>query len=134
MIQARLALCAETIVRDAENNNISAINIYEELNIAEFPAAISKLSILFMIERTMEDPGQIDAVVVLTLDNEEIGRATMHGDFEGKPRTRLIVVAQNMPIARAGLLTASAIVNNETLSSWSIPIHKAESAPRAETP
>src|SRR5258708_4863406 len=111
MIQSRLAVCAESVVRDAERNNISVFNIFEEFSVAEFPAILAKFSTLFILERTEQDPDRVEAAISITLDAEEIGHASMRGDFEGKLRTRLILVAQGLPVEKPGILTTTLFIN-----------------------
>ena len=128
MIHAKLGVCAESVVRDAETNAISVFNIFEDLKASSFPVAIPKLSALFILERDTDDPAQVDCLVTIRLGKKEIGRVTLGGDFEDKFRTRVILVAQGVVIDKPGNLVISCIVNNKTMGAWTIPVHSSEAA------
>jgi len=120
MVQLKLVLCAESVIRDAETNNISVVNILEELGASAFPVVIPKLSTLFLLERTEDDPQQIDGTVIFVLDGEEIGRAAIQGDFEDKLRNRLILVAQGVGLGRPGTLSVTLVLNDRMMGAWNI--------------
>src|SRR5688572_5906055 len=111
MIQPKLAVSAEAIIRDAETNTISVFSIIEEISAASFPIGIPKLSTLFLLERDQGDPEHIDAIILLSLNDKEIGQATIHSNFEGKLRTRLILVAQGVVIEEPGIFTITLTIN-----------------------
>ena len=50
MIQLKLLLCAQGVVRDADSNNVSAFNILESIQAAGFPMFIQQLDILALLD------------------------------------------------------------------------------------
>src|SRR5215216_1444185 len=98
MIRSTLAVCAESIVRDSETNNISVFNIIEELRAPGFPIVFPKLSTLFVLERDKEDPSHVEGTVIIRLDEKELAQAAINGDFENTLRTRIILTAQGVVI------------------------------------
>lgn len=127
MIQLKLAVCAESVVRDAETNTVSVFNIIEDISTSSFPVGIPKLSALFMLERSARDPERVDCLVTLTRDDQEIGRVTIEGDFGGKLRTRVILFAQGVIIDEPGILTIALTVSGEAMGAWHIPVRMIES-------
>jgi hypothetical protein len=126
MIQTKLATFAESVVRDTETNSISIFNMIEELNASEFPVLMPKLSVFFLVERTDEERKQYDAVIDLNLDEQHIGQASMSGDFEGKLRTRIILVIQGIVIEHPGRLTAKLTLNGDVISELGVVVQRAE--------
>ena len=51
MLRCTLAVVAESVVRDAQSNNVSVFNILETFAAAGFPAIFPRLAILFMLTR-----------------------------------------------------------------------------------
>ncbi len=126
MIKSRLAVCSESIVRDAETNNISVFNILEELASPEFPFFLPRFAAIFYLERDEHDPDVINASITITLNDKQIGHATGDNNFEGKTRTRLILAVQGLVIPEPGLLKAAVLVDDQELSSWSIIVQEAK--------
>jgi hypothetical protein len=125
MIKSKLAVCSESIVRDAETNNLSIFNMLEELTSIEFPFVLPRFATLFYLERDEQDPNVIDATITLSLNTTLIGQAVGKGDFEEKSRTRIILAVQGLVIPEPGVLTATVSVDGQELSSWSIIVQKA---------
>jgi hypothetical protein len=128
MIRSTLVVCAESVVRDAETNSISVFNILEDISSAAFPVALPKLSVLFILERDLSDPEQATCLITLRMGNHPIGQATIEGDFEGKLRTRAILVAQGVVISEPGILTIDVVVNETVVGSWDIRARESETA------
>jgi hypothetical protein len=118
MIQLKLAVCAESVVRDGETNTVSVFNILEEITALSFPAAIPKLSVLFMLERENDDPDRIDCLITFTLGEKELGRAEMEGNFEDKFRNRLMLVVQGVMLPEPGILSVNLTVDGKPMGGW----------------
>lgn len=122
MIRAKLAVCGESVVRDADTNAMSVFNIIEDISAPGFPAVIPKLATLFIIERDEDDPDQIESLVVINLNDREIGRLPLISQFEGKFRSRLTFVGEGVIIEELGQLTITLEVNQQPLTSWVISV------------
>ena len=132
MIQSKLAVCAESVVRDAETNTMSVFNIIEDISTSAFPVGMPKLSALFILERSERDPEQVDCVVAVTMGEQEIGRVPIEGNFEGKLLTRVILVVQGIIIEKPGLLTIALSVNDKPMGAWSIAVRAIDPAAKTE--
>jgi hypothetical protein len=124
MIESKLALCGESIVRDAETNAISVFNIIEELGATQFPAAVPKLSSLFVLQRQLNDPQQYEGSVTFSLDDEELGKMPITVDFEDRHATRVIVVIQGILIEHSGTFTVALQIGEQVMDTWSIRVHQ----------
>lgn len=127
MIQSPLAVCAESVVRDADTNLISIFNVFEELTVPAFPVALAKLSVLFILERDSSDPDQVECIAVLLNGEREINRVQITADFEDKPRTRVIIVAQGLVIENPGTLILQLIYNDHVVNNWRILVQQGDS-------
>jgi hypothetical protein len=126
MIRPKLAVCAESVVRDAETNAVSVFNILEEIGASMFPVTVPKLSALFLLERGMDDPEVLEWDMTLSLGENELGSLVGPVDFQGARLTRLIMVIQGVVLPEPGILTASLRSNGHELGSWQIRVHQVE--------
>jgi hypothetical protein len=124
MINSRIALCADSVVRDAETNAISAFNIIEELSWPGFGVMLPRLVALFVIERVQEDPNEFTADLAITLGGHDLIRREVQISFQEKLRTRAIFTVGPVPIERAGELRISLNVAGAEFAKWAIPIRE----------
>ena len=123
MVECTLAVCAETIIRDAETNSISIINVLEELPGHGFPLLMPKLSCLFMFRRNADDPSELDGQITFKIDDEHIISGPIHVNFQGGLRHRQIVVMRGFVIARPGIVRAAVVFEDRELGAWEIHAH-----------
>ncbi len=126
MIKPKLAVCAESVVRDAETNAVSVFNILEEIGASMFPVTVPKLSTLFLLERGVDDPEVLECAMTLSLGENELGSFVGPVDFQGERLTRLIIVIQGVVLPEPGTLTTSLLSNGQELGSWQIQVHQVE--------
>jgi hypothetical protein len=117
MIHLRLALFAETIIRDAETNAMTIVNLIDNLTAPAFPMGLGKLSVLFVMRRDDGDPRNASGVLTFELDAIELGQLPVSLDFEDKPQTRLMVVFQGLVIPAPGTLRATLTIDATVVGS-----------------
>ena len=98
MITCRLAVCAESVIRDVQSRNVSVFNILEQIKHHRFPLLIPKVTALFMLVREEGDPETLESVIKITLAGEEVWSSTMDIDFQGKSLNRCITEIRGFPI------------------------------------
>lgn len=96
---------ADTIIRDAERNTITAVDLLDHFDIRMFPAALPRLSLCFMIEREEGDDEQN------TMELKLIGPQGEHMfpvqvNFDGKPRSRIIMRFEGYVVFQPGRILA----------------------------
>ncbi|MDP9311610.1 MAG: hypothetical protein M3R24_12140 [Chloroflexota bacterium] len=126
MIQSKLAVCAETIVRDAETNAVSIFNIIEEIGADQFPVVIPRFSSLFLVQRSNDDREQIDGTVVFTVADKELARAQLSIDFQGKRLNRVTVVIHGLVLEQPGNLEVKLEIDGEVNDNWIVPVNRIE--------
>jgi hypothetical protein len=123
MIRSKLLLCAEGITRDAESNNISVFNIYEELTPPSLPIIVPKMSILSVVERDQNDPNLFPATLRISLANQIVFEQQIEFNFQGLIRTRNIIVFGGMPITQPGTMDIVILINNDVFQTYQIRVN-----------
>lgn len=126
MINCRFAVCAERVIRDAESNNLTLVNICEELTAHGFPFFVQRLDFCFMLSREAGDPGALtDVRFKLTVGNQLLHENTIPVNFDGRLRTRSILSLGGLVIPLPGELRAeleSDLVSG--MKSWVVIINQ----------
>ncbi len=126
MIESKLVVCAESVVRDGDTQAVSVFNIIEEIGAPAFSLSIPKLSCLFVVERDVADPEQLDGVVTVTLAGTLLEHFVVPIDFERQRRTHLIVVLQGFILHEPGLLKIALLVQGRELGAWTMRVSQVE--------
>lgn len=122
MIRCLLAVSAESVIRDAETNMVSAVNIFDEINSQSFPLLMPKLSCLFLFGREEDDAGESDATVSFTHPNGQLFQTLLPLDFQGKLRLRSMVVLQGFVIPAPGWIRIVVKHGEDVLAVWEMPV------------
>lgn len=129
----KVAVCVETVVRDAETNSISVFGIIEEFRSAGFPAIVPKFSTLIIVEGDETDPNEFTCQVEFTLNGTRFGSGTVNSSFNDSLRSRVMIVANALPLSEVGMFVATWTINGQTVASYRIPVlqtkDSAEDAP-----
>jgi len=104
MIRAKLCFVAEGIIRDADNNTISAFTLIEGLGAAGFPLFLQRLSFFALWLRDTEDPRQIGAHFRVNLGNTILNETRLRLDFIDQLKTRTVIHLQGLVVPQPGLL------------------------------
>lgn len=122
MIRSKLMLAARFLIVDQRTNNVSAINILEELKPAAFPAVFPEVAVLVVLERDSGDPLDITLTLrVRILDTTLLERGFPMRFEEGK-QMRSTFFLEGMPVTAPGIVVFSAVLDNEELDRYTISI------------
>ncbi|MBZ5552033.1 MAG: hypothetical protein LAO21_04885 [Acidobacteriia bacterium] len=132
MISCRLALCAESVVKDADTNSISVFNIFEEMVPSGFPFALPKMNCLFFTEFHGEQGQIVPASLRITWGETELFKRPIQIDFRENFTSRLIFHFHGMPIQGPGTVRVALIHEDQDIGGWSFEIREAPQ-PEAET-
>jgi hypothetical protein len=125
MIRCVLAVAAESILVDSATNNVSAVNILEELKAPNFPRAAPKIMVLFLLERDDTDPEQLDGcTLVINLAGQELFSGPMEVNFQGKPRLRLMTGFVGLSVIGPGQLVFALRQGNTELGRWQLQVRQ----------
>jgi len=92
---------ADTIIRDADRNTLSIIDLYESFELTTFPAILARATLCYVIERDATDNQVTDLQVVLITPNATQPNQ-VQADFKDQQRTRVIVRFEGFVIFQPG--------------------------------
>lgn len=122
MLRVKLAVCGERVIRDAESNIMSIINIMDEIHTPVFPAAIPRFATLFVVNREQNDDAQQQALIRFLHNGTQIAEVPVNIDFQDKVENRVTLVLDGLVVTGPGVLQCVLIYNNAELGSWNIRI------------
>lgn len=104
MIRTVSLICASRIIRDATDNRISAIDMFDDTVIQGFPIVFPRTSILWLLERSQEDSAQTQGTLSVSLNNAVLQDIPVNINFQDKMRTRAIVLIGGLVLQNPGRL------------------------------
>jgi len=130
MITSKLLICAQGVIRNAEDNTISIFSIIESIQGAGFPLFMPKMDVLAFFERSTGDPPQHEVLFRLSIGVTELVATHVAIDFQDKLLNRSTLHIQGLAIPNPGTLKVETILNGTTLGTYEVLI--AEIAPKVE--
>lgn len=121
MITSSLMICADRIIRDATTNNISVINIIENIAPEGLPLFIQRFMIFALLDRNKEeDPSQIKCTVRIRISGNKLLERNLNVDFQDKERNRTIIDIGGLVIPTIGTLEASLLLQRRVLNKYTL--------------
>jgi hypothetical protein len=104
MIIPKLLLVADTVITDRESNNVSVINILEEITPIGLPLLIPKVSVLSIFDREETDPEEFASTFRLTMGDMNIFTQEIPANFNGMLKFRQSLIIGGLFINRPGII------------------------------
>jgi hypothetical protein len=82
MMNVYFAIAANRVLVDSITNQVSIIDLFEQLKAPSFPVLVPRLTLLYYISRDKDDPATKDLSVVCKLGDTEICKVDESG-FQG---------------------------------------------------
>lgn len=139
MYRCDILLCAERVIRDADRNFVSIINLNEALAAVGFPVFIPSWDILAVVEHEPGAPLQGEAIIRMTQGEHRIfqGRAPFN-QAPGKRVNRIIMHVSGLVVPGPGDLELSVSIGDKVLRAVHIrvepPPPRTESAQEGDKP
>ncbi|RXK86868.1 DUF6941 family protein [Filimonas effusa] len=115
-------LCAQTIITDKATNNVSVINIVENINASLFPIQIP-ISVLIATERKVEDPASFNILFRFTLNGDPLLETPVAVTFlDQTVKHNATINIAGLLINQPGMLFASVVYNGEVIKSTSLTV------------
>ena len=116
MTSCIFSAAAQELLTDAETNNISLINVYEQIRPAAFPAFVNKLIFAAFFRRELTDPESEEYDLIVVLDQIELLKTKVETKYaKNAHRCRVIVRVAGLPIQKTGVLKISLWQNKSEL-------------------
>ena len=126
----RFAILCESTIVDAVTNNVSLINLIDEIRLKRPPeesppekAVVPfRASVVVLTERTNLDEAESGTgrIVLRTPDDGEMRSATFNVDLSANPRLRTILKLEVFPVAGPGVYQFEIAFEDEATGSWDI--------------
>ena len=129
MIRNKVLLCAEAVIRDAEANTVSIINLTEGMIAQSFPVFVPKVSILGVFSRDKDDPQRAKVRFEAKIGTTPVFGAEGELNFEDKTNTRFIVNIIGFALTGPGQLSFTFYQDKKKLGSYEVPIMLKEGGP-----
>ncbi len=115
-------LAARGVVIDRKSNNVSVFNLVEQVNAASAPVLFQSLAVLYMAERSAEEQERWPAKLTLSINGKQLGAFAAEMNFDGKPRTRLVVEIGTLVIPELGRLLLEFTVGEKVSAAYEIEV------------
>ena len=122
MIRSQYALCANRVIRDADENRISVIDLLDYMTVASFPIVLPRLSLIWALSRDEGDAEKYQAVVVLRLNEQTLLRTELEVNFQGSLSTRVTAVIGGLVLPAPGQFMANWSIENHLEASYAVVI------------
>jgi hypothetical protein len=123
-MEARLIVCAQSVVIDQRSNALSLLNILEELNVPAFPFAIAYMAVGILLSREATEPSNpTNFTLRFYLENEQIFRTIINPMFQQHLRMRFVLDIQAFVIQRAGTLRVTVNQDERELGMWKVYVN-----------
>lgn len=120
---ALIAACEIAII-DARTNNLTLINILQDLSSPTFPAIHPRVNLAAILDRTGDEPNASDGTIRIALDDQPVFETPLHIDFQGHLRVRAVAEIQGVVLTRPGILKLSLLHAGNELGSWSLRVNQ----------
>jgi hypothetical protein len=128
MLRYITGIVATHVIRDADTNNLSAIQILDELHPGGFPTYVPFLTVVFVLRKQPNDPDNYNFTLRGSIGDAVLADQAMEANFQGKLRTRLIFAFAGFPLPKPGTLVFTLVHNNQDLGTCDIEIYAPERA------
>lgn len=95
--------CVRSIV-DANSNNLSCIEILEEVRVASFPSVFPEVTVVWCVARDTSESEGLASTFHVLLNDAQLYEAPVEVAFRGSLRTRAIVRLAGLVITNPGRL------------------------------
>lgn len=123
MIKCKLAVCADTIVRDTQTDLISVFNIAEVVNSVSCPINLHRIACLFVLTREEDDTSQCDALFTVKMNEDHlIPKTALKVDFSLSGLiSRQIISLKGLVIHKPGIVRFSISVDDNEIGYYELP-------------
>jgi len=106
MLNVYFAIAANRVIVDSISNQVSIIDLFEQLKAPSFPVLVPTLTLLYYLSRDQGDPTTKDLKVVCKLSDTEILEVAVKVDFKGEESTRIVLGINGLTLTEPGMFQA----------------------------
>ena len=128
MLNVYFAIAANRVIVDSITNQVSIIDLFEQLKSSAFPVLVPRLTLLYYVSREQDDPDTKDLSVVCKLNETEIFKVAVKADIKGEDSTRLVLGVAGLPHTEQGLLQAFLMDQDKSLGVLDLAVEQTSKA------
>lgn len=129
MIKHQFTIACEKVIRNADDNSMSAITLFEDIESEVYPLLIPRVQFFTLIERDISaDPAVIDCEVTLSLDGDALVMGRLPVEFMDKRRNRQVTQFVPLIIPHPGVLRYELKHDGELLGFYEMTFRLSASA------
>jgi hypothetical protein len=128
MLNVYFAIAANRVIVDSITNQVSIIDLFEQLKSSAFPVLVPRLTLLYYVSREKEDPDSKDLSVVCKLNETEIFKVAVKVDFKGEDSTRVVLGVDGLTLTEQGLLQAFLMDQDKLLGVLDLAVEQTSKA------
>jgi hypothetical protein len=128
MLNVYFAIAANRVIVDSITNQVSIIDLFEQLKSSAFPVLVPRLTLLYYVSREKDDPDTKDLSVVCKLNETEIFKVAVKVDFKGEDSTRVVLGVDGLTLTEQGLLQAFLMDQDKSLGVLDLAVAQTSKA------
>lgn len=128
MLNVYFAIAANRVIVDSITNQVSIIDLFEELKASAFPVLVPRLTLLYYVSREKDDTDTKDLSVVCKLNETEIFKVAVKVDFKGEDSTRVVLGVDGLTLTEQGLLQAFLMDQDKSLGVLDLAVEQTSKA------
>lgn len=131
MLNVYFAVAANRVIVDSVTNQVSIIDLFEQLRATSFPVLVPRMTLLFYVSREVNAPERQDLNLVCELADKVIFEVKVHLDFKGEDSTRIVLSVDGLTLHAPGLLKAKLFDHSQELGVLDLTITQAPGSNQA---
>jgi hypothetical protein len=128
MLNVYFAIAANRVIVDSITNQVSIIDLFEQLKTSAFPVLVPRLTLLYYVSREKDDPDTKDLSVVCKLNETKIFKVAVKVDFKGEDSTRVVLGVDGLTLTEQGLLKAFLMDQDKSLGVLDLAVEQISKA------
>ncbi len=119
-------IIAKTAIRDMETNNISLINILEQINASAFPLFLPEAHIVGVFIKEEGDDKEIGCELVVSVGAVQLMSTTIDLDFTNSNSCRIIMHINALPIPGPGEMKVKLNHGDNLIGTYTVNVLQRE--------
>mgnify|MGYP000541207038 CR=1 FL=1 len=128
MLNVYFAIAANRVIVDSITNQVSIIDLFEQLKAPSFPVLVPKLTLLYYLSRDKGDPVAKDLTVVCKLSDVEIFKVDVQVDFKDEESTRIVLGVDGLTLSQPGIFQAFLMDKETSLGVLDLTVEEAKAS------
>jgi hypothetical protein len=131
MLNVYFAIAANRVIVDSITNQVSIIDLFEQLKAPSFPVLVPRLTLLYYVSRDQGDPTTKDLMVVCKLSDTEIFKVAVKVDFKDEESTRIVLGIDGLTLNEPGMFQAYLMDQDVSLGVLDLALEQAKTTDSA---